>query len=68
MSLPPATREFLVYLKKRKIRFEWVEGKENVWVPDDKGSFEHAIVKRRDARNATVELQNEKVNFPNSNT
>jgi len=51
--------EFWNYLKFQDppgYTFKWVEGKENVWVPNDKGSFDHGVVKRRDARNATVEI------------
>jgi myosin heavy subunit len=55
--------DFMTYLKFSDppgYTFAWVPDKENVWIPDGKGSFEHAIVKRKDAKFYTVEVQSTK--------
>jgi len=52
--------EFWDYLKYQDppgYTFQWAEGKENVWVADEKtGGYIHGFVKRRDPRNTTVEI------------
>ena len=55
--------EWMQYIKYKDppgYTFSWVTDKENVWVPDGKGSFEHATVKRKDAKFYTVEVQSTK--------
>jgi myosin protein heavy chain len=55
--------EYMQYLKFRDppgYTFAWTADKENVWVPDNQGSFEHAIVKRKDAKFYVVEVQSSK--------
>lgn len=51
---------YLKYQDPPGYTFQWAAEKENVWVPDGKGSFEWALVKRKDAKFYTVEVQSTK--------
>lgn len=50
---------YLKFAEPTGYTFQWVDGKENVWV-SDAGTYVHAIVKKKDPKYWVVELQSTK--------
>jgi len=48
--------DYLTFHEPPGYEFQWIDGKRNVWVPNDKGGCDHGVVKKTDARNATIEV------------
>jgi hypothetical protein len=51
--------EYLKYKDPQGYTFQYVEGKENIWVSDG-GTYVHAVVKKKDPKYWVVEIQSTK--------